>query len=117
MENKRPICATCRARPRAVAYHKYERVYYRSQCDSCIRRGKKIKAPVPRWKQSGYKKKNTCDRCGFKARHPAQLMVYHVDGDCNNSDLRNLKTVCLNCTVEITRLDLPWRSGDLEPDY
>jgi len=43
-------------------------------------------------------------------------MVYHVNGDLNNSELRNLKTVCLNCAALITRQDLPWRRGDLEPD-
>ena len=30
--------------------------------------------------------------------------------------LKNLKTVCLNCTIEIPKQDLPWRPGDLEPD-
>jgi hypothetical protein len=25
--------------------------------------------------------------------------------------------VCLNCTVEITKADLTWRPGDLEPDH
>jgi hypothetical protein len=30
--------------------------------------------------------------------------------------MRNLKTICLNCTAEINRLDLPWQPGDLEPD-
>jgi hypothetical protein len=24
--------------------------------------------------------------------------------------------VCMNCAVMITRQDLPWRAGDLEPD-
>jgi hypothetical protein len=44
-------------------------------------------------------------------------MVFHIDGDLNNVDLRNLKTVCLNCAVEVTRLDLTWRPGDVEPDH
>lgn len=113
----RPLCNICNSRPRAVAYHKYDRVYYRSCCDACARKGRKLKAAVPKWKLSGYKKKPACDKCGFKARHQAQLAVYHVDGDLNNCELRNLKTVCLNCVVEITRLDLPWRRGDLEADY
>jgi hypothetical protein len=65
---------------------------------------------------SGYKKKPACDRCGFKARHTTQLLVYHVNGDLNDCELRNLKTVCLNCVVEITKLDLPWKRGDLEED-
>ena len=44
-------------------------------------------------------------------------MVYHVDSNLNNSSLRNLKTVCQNCAVEIKKLDLTWRPGDLEPDF
>jgi hypothetical protein len=42
--------------------------------------------------------------------------VYHVDGDLNNSSLRNLKTVCQNCVVEIKKLNQRWAPGDLEPD-
>lgn len=67
--------------------------------------------------QQGYKKKPGCDKCGFKARYTAQLMVYHVNGDLNNSDLRNLKTICLNCAEEIIRSDVPWVPGDIEPDH
>ena len=43
-------------------------------------------------------------------------MVYHVDGNLNNSAMRNLKTICQNCCVEVNRLDLTWAVGDLEPD-
>jgi hypothetical protein len=114
---KRPLCKVCQSRPRAVAYHKYERVYYRSMCDACIRKGKRIKPAVPRWQSSGYKKKKECDRCGFRARVSAQLSVYHVDGNLNNIELRNLKTICLNCIMEVNKLNLPWKAGDLEPDY
>lgn len=113
----RPMCHACNSRPRAVAYHKYDRVYYRRLCDACLRKGKKIKAPSPRWSQAGYKKKKKCDRCGFQSRYSAQLMVYHINGDLNDVNLHNLKTVCLNCSVEIIRDGLPWRRGDLEPDY
>jgi len=113
----RPICEVCKARPRAVAYHKYDRVYYRSRCTSCINKKKKIKPPVPRWHLAGYKKKPACDRCGFKARHHSQLLVLHVDGDLNNCELRNLRTVCLNCVADLKRLDSTWRPGDLTPDF
>lgn len=72
---------------------------------------------MPKWQSAGYAKKAQCDRCGFKARLAAhQLMVYHVDGDLNNCDYRNLKTICLNCAAEVTRLDRPWGRGDLVPD-
>jgi hypothetical protein len=42
--------------------------------------------------------------------------VYHIDGNLKNSNLANLRSICLNCTVEITRLDLPWKVGDLIED-
>jgi hypothetical protein len=45
------------------------------------------------------------------------LTVYHVDGDLNNCETRNLKTVCLNCIAEVVRLELPWRAGDITPDF
>ena len=112
----RPFCKVCGTQPRAVAYHKYDRVYYRSMCTACQRRGRKQKAPVPRWQLDGYKKKPACDKCGFKARYPSQLFVFHIDGDLTNSSQRNLRTVCLNCSVEVKRSDVTWRRGDLEPD-
>lgn len=112
----RPLCKVCNRNFAAVnGYHNGKR-YYRSQCNSCIRKGKRLPLAKARWQQAGYKKKAACDRCGFRARHHTQLMVYHVNGDLNDCDYRNLKTVCLNCSVELTRLDLPWRRGDLEPD-
>lgn len=113
----RPICLVCNQRPRAVAYYKNNQVQYRRLCEHCIKRGRKIKPADPKWKTAGYKKKPACDRCGFKAKFTAQLLVYHVDGNMNNTGIRNLKTVCQNCVVEIAKSDLPWRPGDLEPDH
>ena len=110
------MCLTCNQRPRAVAYHRSDSIQYRKLCEHCIRRGRKVKTPEPRWKASGYKKKVVCDRCGFRAKFSAQLLVYHIDGNLNHNSLRNLKTVCQNCVVEIAKTDLPWRPGDLEPD-
>jgi len=112
----RPFCSVCKTRPRAIAYHKYQRVYFRSKCSACIRKNKRLKPAITRWQQAGYKKKMTCDRCGFRAKHTGQTLVYHIDGDLNNSDLKNLRTICLNCSIEVNRSDLPWRRGDLEED-
>ena len=72
---------------------------------------------MPKWQSSGYKKKSTCDRCGFLARHHTQLTVYHINGDLNDCETRNLKTICLNCIAEVVRLELPWRAGDISPDF
>lgn len=112
----RPLCKACGKQFAAINCYRQDRVYYRSRCDSCIRKGRKLKPVVPRWKASGYKKKMICDRCGFRAKSAAQILVYHTDSDLNNSELRNLRSICLNCSVEIIREDLPWRRGDLEED-
>lgn len=112
----RPICAACNQRPRAVAYHRDHSIQYRRLCEHCIRRGRKIKPPEARWKTAGYKKKTTCDLCGFKSKYSAQLLVYHIDGNMNNTSARNLKTVCQNCVIELSKNDLPGCPGDLEPD-
>jgi len=113
----RPLCKSCGKNLAAVNGYHNNKLYYRSRCESCIRRGKKLPVKRARWQDAGYKRKPACDRCGFKARHAAQLMVFHLDGNLNNCDVRNLKTICLNCAVEITKLDLPWRPGDITPDH
>ena len=84
--------------------------------DDNIKKNKKIKPPVPRWQTAGYKKKATCDRCGFRAKYSAQLLVYHADGNLQNNNLKNLKTVCHNCVVDLKRTGSTWRPGDLQPD-
>jgi hypothetical protein len=114
---ERPICPACNQRLCAVNCYRGDKIYYRSRCSVCINKNRKIKVPDPKWKASGYKKKPTCDRCGFRAKYSAQLLVYHVDGNMNNSAVRNLKTVCLNCVVDVKKSDVPWRPGDLEPDF
>ena len=112
----RPFCITCNQRLVAINYIKANKKHYRTRCDSCIRKKRKLRPKTPRWMTSGHKKKPTCDRCGFNAKSGAQILVYHMDGDLNNIDLTNLRNVCLNCTVEVTRLDLPCRVGDLVED-
>ena len=112
----RPTCSACNQRPRAINCYRDGKTYYRSRCDTCIRKNKKIKPAIARWQSAGYKKKTVCDRCTFRSRYSAQLFVYHVDGNQHNTNVKNLKTICLNCTVEVNRADLPWRPGDLEPD-
>lgn len=112
----RPLCLACNQRYRAVAYHRADSIQYRRLCEYCIKRGRGIKPAQPRWQTAGYKKKNTCDKCGFRSKYASQLLVYHVDGNLNHTAMRNLKTVCLNCVVEIAKTDLPGRPGDLDPD-
>jgi hypothetical protein len=113
----RPLCKTCNKNLAAVNGWHNNKIYYRSKCNACIRRKKKLPTVKTRWQLAGYKKKSQCDRCGFISRYSAQLIVYHIDGNLNNVDFRNLKTICLNCTAEVSRLDLPWKPGDIEPDH
>lgn len=113
----RPLCKVCNKNPAEVNCWNNGKIYYRSRCHACSRRQKKLPVVKPRWLLAGYKKKLACDRCGFKGRFSAQLTVHHIDGNLNNTDFRNLKTICLNCAVEIVRLDLPWKPGDLEADH
>jgi hypothetical protein len=113
---KRPLCPACNQRPCAVNYYRDSVAHYRTRCEACIKKKKKIKAPEPRWKTSGYVKKSTCDKCGFKSKYSAQLLVYHIDGNLHNAGQTNLKTICLNCTVDLKKSDLPWMPGDLLPD-
>jgi hypothetical protein len=113
----RPICQICRQRSCAVNYQKNCKIYYRKICNFCISRKRKIKPPIPRWQSAGYKKKTVCDRCGFRSRYQSQLLVLNCDGDLNNNNSSNLRTICLNCIEEVKRSDDPWAINDLQEDY
>ena len=114
--SERPFCKVCGKNPRAAAYYRNEKRYYRSRCESCIRRGRQEKPPVPRWSLKGYKKKATCDLCGFKSKYSSQITVYHIDGNLNNCEMINLRCVCLNCVEDVKRRLFTWRPGDLTVD-
>ena len=105
---KRPICKQCKVKPAGVNYIRNNKTYYRSKCDSCLRLDKKKKVPKPKWSLDGYKKKMVCDKCHFKARWAKQIMIFYADGDMNNTKGNNLKSICLNCTIEIEKQDIPW---------
>jgi hypothetical protein len=114
----RPLCPSCNSRPVAVNYKTEERVHYRSQCDACLRKGKKVKAKSPAWYQAGYRKKPHCEHCGFEAKLPEeQLRVFYVDGNLKNNDRVNLRTVCLNCQPVVYKSRLPWKSADQSPGF
>jgi 5-methylcytosine-specific restriction endonuclease McrA len=42
-------------------------------------------------------KRGFCEVCGFIPDWLGQLDVDHIDGDSNNNDRCNLKTLCANC--------------------
>jgi hypothetical protein len=114
---KRPLCLVCNQNLAAVNYIKNSQYHYRKMCDSCIRKGKKIKA-VPAWFRAGYRKKQICEWCGYKAKYlDKQMTVYHVDGNLKNVSSQNLKTVCLNCRIELAHSHLPWKESPIIPDF
>ena len=110
----RELCKKCGSRPVAINYRKDNKTFYRSVCDHCSRNRNDGKA---KWELAGYKKKDTCDRCSYTSKYPEQFNVYYVDGDPNNCRFGNLKTVCANCQRILHKLKLPWRRGDLRPDF
>lgn len=113
----RPICPACNKNYVAPNYWKDEIRHYRSRCSGCISKNKKIRPPEPRWKTNGYKKKSTCDLCGFRSLLPSQIVVYHIDGNLNNSNLINLRSICLCCVEVVKRKHFTWKLGDLEIDH
>jgi len=113
----RPLCKECKTKPRAYAYRRGDRVYWRSVCDTCNRKrmGKRV-GGITALQRSGYKKHKKCELCGFKAQDKAQLDVLFVDGNLRNTAATNLKTVCANCQRLAGVRRLGWRVGDLIAD-
>lgn len=111
----RPLCQKCNKKPAAINYRKGDRTFYRKQCASCLK-GKPRETKKSKWQEAGYKKKPQCERCGFKARFNEQLVVWFVDKNMQNTAWNNMKTVCLNCQIEMTILGVGWTQGGLIPD-
>jgi hypothetical protein len=107
----------CKAKPRAYAYRRYGKIYWRTLCDTCNRKkAKKKVGGITALQRSGYKKKARCELCGFKAQQSSQLDVFFVDGNMRNTTPTNLKTVCANCQRLSGTRRLGWRMGDLVAD-
>lgn len=112
----RPICKQCNRNFSAVNYIREGVTHYRSICDDCGRKKNKQRPRVPSWQAAGYKKKPHCDLCGFKSLFVTQMMIYYVDGNLDNTDFINLRTICLNCVEVVKRKNVNWKRGDLEVD-
>jgi hypothetical protein len=117
MALSRPLCKACNKRHAAVNYIKNGVKHYRSKCDDCGAKKKKQRPRTPNWEKSGYKKKAICDNCGFKSLYATQMIVYYIDGDLENNQKTNLRTICLNCTEVIKKKEVNWKRGDLTIDY
>jgi hypothetical protein len=113
----RPLCVQCKTNPRAMGYRRGTKIYWRRHCDTCIRKNKNLKiGGITPLQRSGYTKKRKCELCGFKAREQIQLDVLFIDGNKNNTNDVNLKTVCANCQRLASVKRLRWTVGDLEVD-
>jgi hypothetical protein len=113
----RPICNTCNKNYCAVNYKRDGVTHYRSICDACGKTKAKKKPKISNWERAGYKKKTTCDLCGFKALYATQITVFHIDGDLTNVNFTNLRSVCLNCIEVVKKKEVNWKRGDLQVDY
>ena len=112
---QRPLCPTCYGNPVAINYYSKGKVRYRKQCAGCARQGKRG-PQVAGWLRAGYKKKLTCDRCGFNAKHKQQMFVFYVDGNLKNNNWLNLKSVCANCRIEVHETTNSWAESIIESD-
>ena len=117
MKSTRPICPLCNKNYRAVNYKREGVTHYRSICDECGRKKNKLKARQSNWARAGYKKKTTCDLCGFESIYPSQITVYHIDGNLENVAHSNLRSICLNCVEVVKKKEVNWRRGDLQVDH
>ena len=112
----RPLCNQCKTNLKAVNYHLNGKVYYRKLCEACRRKKiNKKPATTPRWYLAGYRLKKLCEKCGFDPTTQGQLVVFHIDKNQESVNIKNLKTVCLNCNYELSITG--WLHGDLLEDH
>lgn len=102
-----PVCTECNKRKvTRTGWYKDGRPKFKNKCDRCLGR------PIILSRQQKYihaveRKRETmkCEKCGFKAEHPCQLDVDHIDGNRNNNDPTNHQILCANCHRLKTQLN------------
>ncbi len=108
-KQEKVTCPVCNKRPVGVNLIRNGKTYYRKRCDWCIYNKKHLRPVVSNWVKTGYKKKPHCEKCGFVAKLKEQLVVAYLDGNIENGDSFNLKTICQNCRIEVEKGALPWQ--------
>jgi len=88
----RPFCKQCKislAKPNGRSKHGFQK--WHKYCSSCAKAAYNSKF--------GYllNKKNKCEKCGFIPEDKCQLDLVYKDGDKNNKDKNNIRTLCANC--------------------
>lgn len=107
---ERPLCNLCKTTPVAKKGIKDGVVFYRAKCWFCCRTPEFLRKHNSReFRMDGYRKhkKDSCEKCGFKAQHRVQLDVDHIDGNHANNTQENLQTLCANChrlKTQLTRV-------------
>ncbi len=91
------LCFICKKNPVAQAGKtKTGKQRFKHRCTECIARSRAIRLNYNRLAVLKHKK-SACEDCGFVAKHPCQLDVDHIDGNRENADPSNFRTLCANC--------------------
>ena len=91
------LCLICGRNPVALSGKTSTgRLRFKKRCEACIKRSRAIRLNVHRDLILRHKK-SFCEECGFVAVNSCQLDVDHLDGNRENSDSKNLRTLCANC--------------------
>lgn len=109
MAKEGDLCKTCKIRPVRKAYKNKNtgKQYWKPECGRCYK--KRYGVSAKRRLKAGAKE-GICDECGFVAKHPCQLDVDHIDGNRDNDDPSNYRTLCANCHRLKTQMNQEFRN-------
>lgn len=91
----RGVCVECNERPQKTNGYKHGKEIFKHICSTCDKN--RYPPDYSRKTKRQKIKKKHCEKCGFVAKHYAQLDIDHIDGNRNNNDPSNLQTLCANC--------------------
>ena len=108
----RGVCVKCKDRPQTSKGTKEGITLYRAICWKCHADNNGRPNGSKQRKRLKYTKfkKDTCEDCGFVPQHTCQLDVDHVDGNHDNNEPTNLRTLCANCHRLKTYMSRDWES-------
>ena len=102
------MCIRCKTNPADVAGR------LRHLCPECKRKSRSTRINGNRLRKLAHKG-TSCEHCGFIALHPCQLDVDHIDGNRDNDDPSNYRTLCANCHRLKTQTERDSSWTDKEP--
>lgn len=89
----RTLCKNCNlqlSKPNGISKHGFTK--WHKYCSSCA---KTLYDPKHSHRIN---KKTKCDVCRFEAKDKCQLDLIYLDGNAKNKDVKNLRTICANCS-------------------